>query len=235
MFAWLQTKPKETHAMDSVGWLRAAVLGANDGILSLSGLLIGISSAEASRRSITLAGVSGLIAGAMSMAAGEYVSVSSQADLEMADLNLERQEVEQHWDEEVDELTHVYVTRGLEQGLARTVAIKLMEHDALEAHARDELGINMYSVAKPLQASVSSAAAFSAGAILPLITALLSPVEHVNIILTFSTLFFLAFLGLVGAHIGGANKMRAIFRVTVLGVLALAVTSLVGKFFEVQA
>ncbi|EPX75050.1 ferrous iron transporter Pcl1 [Schizosaccharomyces octosporus yFS286] len=234
MLAWLQPKPKEKHAMASVGWLRAAVLGANDGILSLSGLLIGVSSADASRRSIALTGVSGLIAGAMSMAAGEYVSVSSQADLESADLDLERQEMEQNWDEEVVELSNVYMTRGLDQELAHTVATKLMEHDALEAHAREELGINMYSVAKPVQASFSSAGAFSAGAILPLATALLSPVEHVTIILTFSTLFFLAFLGFVGAQIGGANKMRAILRVTILGVIAMAVTSLVGKFFDTE-
>ncbi|WBW72332.1 vacuolar ferrous iron/manganese transmembrane transporter Pcl1 [Schizosaccharomyces osmophilus] len=232
MFAWLQPRPKEKHAMGNVSWLRAAVLGANDGILSVSGLLIGVSSAEVSQRNIALTGVSGLIAGALSMAAGEYVSVSSQADLETADLDLERQEMEQHWDEEVIELTNVYIKRGLDRELARTVATKLMEHDALEAHARDELGINMYSIAKPLQASLSSAGAFSTGAILPLITALLSPIEHVTFILTFSTLFFLAFLGIVGAQIGGANRMRAIFRVTVLGVIAMAVTSLVGKFFE---
>lgn len=225
----------EVHATSRLGWLRAAVLGANDGILSTSSLIIGIASAHATQGGILLAGISSLVAGAMSMAAGEYVSVSSQADSEKADLAREKKELGSSWDAEVGELAGIYRQRGLDDLLARRVAVALMKHDALGAHARDELGISDATAARPVQAALASACAFASGALLPVLSAALSPLELVSWTVPAVSLPGLAILGIVGAWAGGAAPLRPALRVLFWGVMAMAVTAGVGRMFGVQA
>ncbi len=224
---------KERHLIDRVGWLRAAVLGANDGLVSTASLIVGVAASAAQTSEILVAGSAGLVAGAMSMAAGEYVSVSSQADTEQADLARERQELADDPAAEREELARIYVDRGLDHALALQVAEQLMAKDALGAHARDELGISEVTTARPVQAALTSAATFSAGAALPLATAALSPGNLAVYTVSGASLVFLAVLGALGAKAGGAPIARATARVTFWGVLAMAVTagigSLVGK------
>lgn len=221
----------EKHLVDRIGWLRAAVLGANDGIVSTASLIVGIAAADAPQNDVLLAGVAGLVAGAMSMAAGEYVSVSSQSDTEKADLARERKELSENIEIESEELAAIYVKRGLDQALARQVAEQLMAKDALIAHARDELGISELTAARPVQAALTSAATFSVGAAMPLLMILLSPEDTLVPIVSAASLGFLALLGAVGARLGGANVLRATARVTFWGALALALTSGIGKIF----
>lgn len=223
----------EHHYVQRTGWLRAAVLGANDGIISTTSLIIGVAAAQGSPQEIMIAGTAGLVAGAMSMAAGEYVSVSSQADSEKADLVLEQKELEADEAAEHKELTAIYIARGLDPSLARQVAQQLMDHDALEAHARDELGITDLTKARPLQAALASATAFSVGAALPL-----SVVWWVESQLIFTlvvmALVFLAALGALSARAGGANMVYGSSRVVFWGALAMGLTALVGKLFGVM-
>jgi len=214
-----------------LGWLRAAVLGANDGLLSTSSLIIGVATAHASHHSVLVAGVSGLVAGAMSMSAGEYVSVSSQSDTERSDIARERQELDDDRDGELHELAGVYVKRGLDTKLALQVAEQLMAHDALGAHSRDELGISEATAARPVQAALASAAAFAVGALLPLVVALATPNADVVAAVAISSLVFLALLGVIGAKTGGANMPKAAIRVTFWGALAMAVTAGIGAIF----
>jgi VIT1/CCC1 family predicted Fe2+/Mn2+ transporter len=225
----------ERHRTHRIGWLRAAVLGANDGIVSTASLVLGVAAAGASSKSIVIAGVAGLVAGAMSMAAGEYVSVSSQADTERADLDRERRELAAHPKQEHREMTAIYVGRGLDAGLASNVATQLMEHDALGAHGRDELGISDTSTAKPVQAAMASAVTFSVGAALPLLIVLLVPVSALMWAVSGSSLLFLALLGSLAARVGGASVMTAAVRVTFWGALAMALTAGVGALFGVAA
>jgi len=225
----------ERHRTDRIGWLRAAVLGANDGIVSTASLLVGVAAAETTRESILLAGVAGLVAGAMSMAAGEYVSVSSQSDTENADLTRERAELATTPDLELAELTTVYVKRGLDDALALQVAKQLTAHDALGAHARDELGISDTSAARPIQAALTSAATFAIGASLPLATAFLVPEKEISIIVSILSLGFLAILGGISAGAGGAPIARAVARVTFWGAIAMAATAGIGALFGVAA
>lgn len=224
---------RERHLIDRIGWLRAAVLGANDGLVSTASLIVGVAASAAHTGEILVAGSAGLVAGAMSMAAGEYVSVSSQADTEQADLARERQELADDPGAEREELARIYVDRGLDHALALQVAEQLMAKDALGAHARDELGISEVTAARPVQAALTSAATFSAGAALPLATAALSPGNLAVYTVSGASLVFLAVLGALGAKAGGAPIARATARVTFWGVLAMAVTagigSLVGK------
>lgn len=224
---------REHHLIDRIGWLRAAVLGANDGLVSTASLIVGVAASAANIGEILVAGSAGLVAGAMSMAAGEYVSVSSQADTEQADLARERRELADDPAAEREELARIYVDRGLDHALALQVADQLMAKDALGAHARDELGISEVTTARPVQAALTSAATFSAGAALPLATAALSPGDLAVYIVSWASLVFLAVLGALGAKAGGAPIARATARVTFWGVLAMAVTagigSLVGK------
>jgi VIT1/CCC1 family predicted Fe2+/Mn2+ transporter len=224
----------ETHRTHRIGWLRAAVLGANDGIVSTASLILGVAAAGASSESILIAGVAGLVAGAMSMAAGEYVSVSSQADTERADLDRERRELAAYPLHEHAELTAIYVGRGLEAGLASRVATQLMAHDALGAHARDELGISRISTARPVQAALASAAMFAAGAFLPLLLVLLFPVSRLLWAVSGGSLLLLALLGALAARAGGASVPVAAARVTFWGVLAMAVTAGIGALFGVS-
>jgi len=221
----------ERHAVSRIGWLRAAVLGANDGIVSTAALVVGVAAAETSRGAILLAAGAGLVAGAMSMAAGEYVSVSSQADSEAADLARERQELATQPDEELDEMTAIYVARGLTPELARQVALQLNAGDALAAHARDELGISEHLAARPGQAALTSAATFAVGAAMPLTVTAIAPLPVVIPVVTVATLLALAVLGWLGAWAGGAAAMRPVIRVTFWGALALAATALIGKAF----
>ncbi len=223
----------EGHFVDRIGWLRAAVLGANDGILSVASLITGVASAEASREAVLIAGVAGWLAGALSMAAGEYVSVSSQADAEKADLARERDELDTMPDDELDELTGIYVKRGLQPELARQVAQQLTEKDALEAHARDELGISETTRARPIQAAFASAASFSVGSAMPLAVTLLAPLPWLVPAVILACLAFLAVLGAVGARTGGADVWRATLRVTVWGAAAMLATAAVGRLFGV--
>jgi VIT1/CCC1 family predicted Fe2+/Mn2+ transporter len=223
----------ERHRTERIGWLRAAVLGANDGIVSTASLLVGVAAAEASHESIMVAGVAGLVAGAMSMAAGEYVSVSSQADTENADLDRERGELAADGEFELSELTAVYVERGLDESLARRVAKQLMAHDALGAHARDELGISAAMSARPVQAALASAATFSVGAAFPLVTAFLCPEALIGAIVSITSLGFLALLGAVSARAGGAPVGKAVARVTFWGALAMAATAGIGALLGV--
>ena len=225
----------ERHRTDRIGWLRAAVLGANDGIVSTASLLVGVAAAETTRESILLAGVAGLVAGAMSMAAGEYVSVSSQSDTENADLARERAELATTPDLELAELTTVYVKRGLDDALALQVAKQLTAHDALGAHSRDELGISDTSAARPIQAALTSAATFAIGASLPLTTAFLVPEKEISIIVSILSLGFLAILGGISAGAGGAPIARAVARVTFWGAIAMAATAGIGALFGVAA
>jgi VIT1/CCC1 family predicted Fe2+/Mn2+ transporter len=224
---------REQHRTERIGWLRAAVLGANDGIVSTASLVVGVATAETTRGSVLVAGVAGLVAGAMSMAAGEYVSVSSQADTENADLDRERRELASDGDVEVAELAGIYVKRGLDESLARQVAEQLMAHDALGAHARDELGISETMTARPVQAALASAATFAVGAALPLATAFVSPEKLIPIIVSITSLGFLALLGGVSARAGGAPIGKAVARVTFWGALAMAATAGIGALFGV--
>lgn len=217
--------------MQHVGWLRAAVLGANDGIVSTASLIIGVAAAHATRSGVLVAGVAGLVAGAMSMAAGEYVSVSSQADTEQAEIARERQELATDGVREEAELAGIYVQRGLDTALARQVAAQLMAKDALAAHTRDELGIYESMSAKPLQAALASALSFTVGAALPLLSALLSTSRELALIVGAASLLFLAVLGGLAAHIGGASITRGVLRVTFWGTLAMTITAGVGMLF----
>ena len=222
---------KERHRTGRIGWLRAAVLGANDGILSTSSLVLGVAAAHASHRNILVAGVAGLVAGSMSMAAGEYVSVHSQSDTEQADLKLERAELKADDRGEHKELTAIYVARGLDPSLAKKVAEQLMAHDALGAHARDELGISESLRARPTQAALSSAASFAVGAALPLLVTAVAPETGLIAVVFGSSLLFLALLGSIAARAGGANVMTGAMRVTFWGALAMALTAGVGALF----
>ena len=219
---------RERHQMRRIGWLRAAVLGANDGIVSTASLIVGIAAAAAGKSEVLLAGTAGLVAGAMSMAAGEYVSVSSQADTEQADLAREKKELRTEPAAEEDELTGIYVQRGLDKDLARRVARELMAKDALAAHAQDELGISEISTARPIQAALTSALTFSAGAGLPLLAVALAPAHAIAITVAASSLVYLAVLGAISARAGGAGFLQPVFRVTFWGALAMAVTAGIG-------
>ncbi|MDX2237997.1 MAG: VIT family protein [Hyphomonadaceae bacterium] len=219
--------------MSRIGWLRAAVLGANDGIVSTASLIVGVASARADKNAILVAGVAALVAGAMSMAAGEYVSVSSQADSEKADLARETRELAEEGESEREELAQIYIGRGLTPELAREVAVQLMAKDALGAHARDELGISDFSAARPIQAALASAATFSLGAAAPLAVALAAPQEVLTPAVAVATLVALAGLGAIGARAGGARIGVAVARVTFWGALALGVTAGIGALFGV--
>jgi VIT1/CCC1 family predicted Fe2+/Mn2+ transporter len=221
----------EQHRTGRIGWLRAAVLGANDGIVSTASLVLGVAAAHATRHDVLLAGVAGMAAGALSMAAGEYVSVSSQADTERADVELERRQLEQDSEGEVRELAALYVERGLRPELARTVAEQLMAHDAVAAHARDELGISENFSARPLQAALSSAAAFAIGATLPILTVGFAPDGSISAFVAGGSLVSLIALGAVAAHAGGASSLVGATRVAFWGVLAMVVTAGVGWMF----
>ncbi|QDU74578.1 VIT family protein [Bremerella volcania] len=218
----------ENHFVSRVGWLRAAVLGANDGIVSTASLIVGVAAAATSGSEVLVAGVAGLVAGAMSMAAGEYVSVSSQADTENADLERERAEQVDQPDFELDELAKIYVNRGVEPDLARRVAGQMMAKDALGTHLRDELGISEVTTARPIQAALTSAATFSVGAAMPLAMVLVSPADLLPWTVSIASLLFLALLGAVGAYAGGAPIWRATLRVTFWGTLAMALTAGIG-------
>ena len=221
----------ERHRSGRVAWLRAAVLGANDGILSTASLVLGVAAAHATHGGIMVAGVAGLVAGAMAMAAGEYVSVHSQADTEQADLKLERAELKTDDAGERKELAAIYVARGLDRTLAKKVAEQLMAHDALGAHARDELGINAAFSARPIQAALASAASFSVGASMPLLVTAVAPVAGLIPLVAGTSLLFLAFLGGLAARVGGASMRLGAMRVTFWGALAMAATAGVGALF----
>jgi vacuolar iron transporter family protein len=225
----------ERHRTDRIGWLRAAVLGANDGIVSTASLVVGVAAANASHEAILVAAVAGLVAGAMSMAAGEYVSVHSQADTESADLSRERAELASDPAAELRELTAIYVARGLEQPLARQVAERLTEHDALGTHARDELGISATLSARPVQAAFASAASFAVGALMPLAVSALAPAQGLIAWVCGTSLVFLALLGAVAARAGGASVVKGAWRVTFWGALAMAITAGVGAAFGTVA
>lgn len=225
----------EKHKTHRIGWLRAAVLGANDGIVSTASLVLGVAAAGANSQGILIAGVAGLVAGAMSMAAGEYVSVSSQADTERADLARESKELAESPEHEHAELTAIYVKRGLDAALAAKVASQLMQHDALGAHARDELGISTTLAARPVQAALASAGTFSVGAALPLLIVVLFPVSVLMWAVSVSSLLFLVLLGSLAARVGGAPVFASALRVTFWGALAMALTAGVGALFGVAA
>ncbi len=224
-------QPAETHAVERIGWLRAAVLGANDGIVSTASLIVGVAAAAGDKQQVLVAGVAGLVAGALSMAAGEYVSVSSQADTEGADLARERKELAQQPEFELAELTQIYRTRGLDEALAKQVAAALTAHDALAAHARDELGLAEMHRARPLQAALASAATFAVGAALPLVTAMLLTFGAIPLGVSLASLVFLMLLGAAGAKIGGAPIGKGTLRVTFWGVIAMAATYAIGSLF----
>ena len=221
----------ERHRSERIGWLRAAVLGANDGIVSTASLVVGVAAAEATRHDVLVAGVAGLVAGALSMAAGEYVSVSSQADTERADLKVERAELAAQPQHEEQELADIYVRRGLNPELARVVARALMAKDALAAHARDELGLSEELAARPLQAGLASAATFAVGAGVPVLTILLSPTSRLIMAVSMVSVLCLAALGALAARVGGAPVMVGAARVVFWGVLAMAATAGIGKLF----
>lgn len=224
-------KHTERHATDRIGWLRAAVLGANDGIISTASLIVGVAAADADHNAIMVAGSAALIAGALSMAAGEYVSVSSQADAEKADLARETRELRDMPEFEREELKQIYVARGLSTDLATQVADQLMAKDALKAHARDELGITEFSEAKPVQAAIASAVTFSVGAALPLAASLLAPLDQLGWIVSGSSLIFLAALGYLGAWAGRASPVKPVVRVVFWGAAAMAATAGIGQLF----
>ncbi|NNK09976.1 MAG: VIT family protein [Flavobacteriaceae bacterium] len=226
---------KEDHYLSRSGWLRASILGANDGILSTASLIIGVAAASTSRDSIVLAGVAGLVAGALSMAAGEYVSVSSQTDIETSDLAREQQELNDMPEEELEELAIIYRERGLSPNLAMKVAKELTEHDALGAHARDELGINSMTRARPLQAALASGASFVFGGVLPVIAAMLLPISYMIIWQYVFTIIFLIILGAFAARAGGSSVKKAILRITFWGTVAMGVTAYIGHLFGVSA
>jgi VIT1/CCC1 family predicted Fe2+/Mn2+ transporter len=221
----------ERHNTDRIGWLRAAVLGANDGIVSTASLIVGVAAASAGRNEVLVAGVAGLVAGAMSMAAGEYVSVSSQADAENSDLARERRELVEDPEFELQELTNIYVGRGLEPALARQVAEQMTAKDALAAHARDELGLSPHMQARPVQAAIASAAAFATGAALPLVVVLLAPFALLTSAVPVTSLLFLALLGVLSARAGGARLLKPVARVVVWGAVAMAATAAIGAIF----
>ncbi len=222
---------REGHALHHVGWLRAAVLGANDGIISTASLMMGIEAAEGTGATVLLTGVAGLVAGAMSMAAGEYVSVSSQADLEAADLARERHELATDEAGELRELEEIYVARGLERSLAKEVALQMTAHDALAAHARDELGITHFNQARPLQAALSSAGSFALGALIPLLAVFICPANYLQGSIALVALASLALLGALAARVGGASQVVGALRVCAWGAVAMALTSLAGHWF----
>ena len=220
---------KERHLVARVGWLRAAVLGANDGIVSTASLIVGVAAASPGRGAIMIAGAAGLVAGAMSMAAGEYVSVSSQADTERADIARETAELANNPDAEHAELSQIYVDRGLDRETAAQVAAQLMATDALGAHSRDELGISAITTARPIQAALTSAATFTVGAAMPMLMVIIAPVERLAVIVSIGSLAFLALLGAIGARAGGAPMTKAVLRVTFWGALAMALTAAIGR------
>lgn len=227
----LKAQQRELHRTNRIGWLRASVLGANDGIVSTASLVVGVAAASAGRSEVLVAGIAGLVAGAMSMAAGEYVSVSSQADVEQADLARERDELKRDHEFEVEELAAIYVARGLEPGLAQQVAGQLMAHDALGAHARDELGITESMAARPIQAAFASAASFTVGAAMPLLVVLVMPETSLILTVSLISLLLLALLGVLSARAGGAPLMKSTVRVTFWGALAMGLTAAVGAVF----
>lgn len=224
----------ENHFVNRSNWLRAAILGANDGILSTASIIIGVAAAATTRESIVLAGIAGLVAGALSMAAGEYVSVSSQSDIETADLKREQQELDEYPEEELQELAKIYSNRGLTPELSLEVAKQLTQHNALKAHARDELGINDISQAKPLQAAFASGAAFIFGGILPIIVALYVELNNMIVLQYSFSILFLAFLGAVAAKTGGSIVWKSVVRITFWGTLAMLFTALIGYLFGVS-
>lgn len=224
---------QEHHRQHRVGWLRATVLGANDGIVSTASLIIGVAAANSSHHAIIIAGTAGLVAGAISMAAGEYVSVCSQADTERSDLALEQRSLDDNYEAEVIELANIYQARGLDPELAMQVARQLMQHDALGAHARDDIGISEQTSAQPLLAAFSSALSFTLGAILPLITAFFFNVEALSWIVAASSLVFLSMLGAISAHLSGAAMINSVIRVAFWGALAMGLTAVVGVIFDV--
>ncbi|PUZ25327.1 hypothetical protein DCC81_13570 [Chitinophaga parva] len=222
----------ERHNVTKVGWLRAAVLGANDGILSTTSIVIGVAAASIGRTTVILSAVAGLTAGALSMAAGEYVSVSSQADTEKADLEREKEELEEMPEVEHEELTQIYQDRGLSRNLAVQVAAELMQHDALQAHARDELGINEITAAKPIQAAFASFASFLSGAVLPLFVAIFAPIDAMVYYQYGFAIVFLMILGAISARTGGSSILKGVLRIAFWGTCAMAVTALVGYIFD---
>lgn len=224
----------EIHMVHRIGWLRAAVLGANDGLVSTSSLVVGVAAAGSGKPEVLIAGLAGLVAGAMSMAAGEYVSVSSQTDAEKADVARETRELASSPEAELEELTQIYVARGLDRDLAVKVAAQLTERDALGTHARDELGISETVTAHPIQAAVVSALTFAVGAVVSLIVAFLAPAAQITALVAASTLLALAVLGALGASAGGASIVRGAMRVTLWGALAMAATAVVGMIFGVS-
>lgn len=224
---------QQAHRSHRAGWLRAAVLGANDGVVSTASLIIGVASGGAMQDTVLLSGCAGLVAGAMSMAAGEFVSVSSQSDIEKADLALEKKSLAEDPDSERDELAKIYCNRGLDPDLAQRVADQLMNHDALGAHARDDIGITMHSTARPLQAATWSAVSFALGAALPLTATIFSDGEHTSVTVAIVSLASLALLGILAAHAGGASRIRGALRVMFWGSAAMIITALVGAVFGV--
>jgi VIT1/CCC1 family predicted Fe2+/Mn2+ transporter len=224
----------ETHFINRSGWLRAAVLGVNDGILSTTSIAIGIAAASDTRSPIILAALAGLVAGALAMAAGEYVSVSSQADTESADLKREKKELETTPDIELKELAKHYQDRGLDSDLAMKVALQLTEHNVLEAHAKDELGIDEIKRPKPLQAAFASVSSFTIGGLLPFSVSLIAPINHMVIYLYSFSIVFLALSGTIAAKAGGSNIAKGIIRICLLGTIAMAITAFVGYLFGVK-
>ncbi len=222
------------HYVHRSNWLRAAVLGANDGILSMASLTAGVAAASVSRETVILASIAGLVAGALSMAAGEYVSVSSQTDIEVADINREKIELIEKPEEELELLTQIYESRGLKRETARQVALEMTENDPLEAHVRDELGIIDQNKANPIQAAFSSFLAFAVGGLLPLLVALFAPMENMEFMIYGSSIIFLVILGLVSAKAGGAKPIKPILRLVLWGTLAMGITILVGNYFGVS-
>ncbi len=231
----MRSKHAENHRSDRAGWLRAAVLGANDGILSVAGLVVGVAASGATHAAVLASGIAGVVAGAVSMAAGEYVSVQSQADTEDADIAKETRELEENPDSELLELSHIYVKRGLQPELARQVAEQLTAHDAIGSHARDELGITDTLRARPVQAALSSAAAFTIGSMLPIAAVLLAPPAQVQPVTIATTLIALAISGALAARTGGASVVRGAMRVLFWGALAMGAAALVGHLFDARA
>ena len=229
----MRSRHIENHRTERVGWLRAAVLGANDGIISLAGLVVGVAATGASAGTVLTTGVAGIVAGAMSMAAGEYVSVQSQADTERADIAKETRELAEEPEHELQELTHIYVKRGLTRELAHQVAVQLTAHDALGAHARDELGITEMLRARPLQAALASAAAFACGALLPIVAVLLAPAGRIETVTIATTVCALFGSGALAARAGGAPMLRGALRVGFWGVAAMVAAALIGRLFQV--
>ncbi len=224
---------KENHYITRIGWMRASVLGANDGIVSTASLIVGGAASGANQPTILIASVAGLVAGAMSMAAGEYVSVSSQADIEKADLERERIELEEDFEGETEELKQIYINRGLSENLANEVAKELMEHDAFGAHARDELNIVEHTQANPMQAALFSAISFIVGAGFPVLVVLFAELNQIIAIVSITSILFLAILGGVAAYVGGANIWKGVYRVTFWGVVALVITAGIGYLFDI--